>query len=96
MKLCFLSGSGFSAGFVSTSKSRYLEINNLVSNNLNRNIRKYRNYPERTNSDIFLNDYLPVTSSVGDPDFLGLPDPDPLARGMDPNPAPAPDPSLFS
>jgi hypothetical protein len=26
--------------------------------------------------------------------FLGLPDPDPLVRGMDPDPAP--DPSLFS
>ncbi len=28
--------------------------------------------------------------------FLGLPDPDPLVRGMDPDPAPDPDPSLFS
>jgi hypothetical protein len=25
--------------------------------------------------------------------FLGLPDPDPLVRGMDPDPAPDPDPS---
>jgi hypothetical protein len=28
--------------------------------------------------------------------FLGLPDPDPLVRGMDPDLAPNPDPSLFS
>jgi hypothetical protein len=28
--------------------------------------------------------------------FLGLPDPDPLVKGIDPDPAPAPDPSLFS
>jgi hypothetical protein len=31
-------------------------------------------------------------SSVADPRFLGLPDPDPLVRGMDPDPDPAPDP----
>jgi hypothetical protein len=28
--------------------------------------------------------------------FLGLPDPEPIVRYMDPYPAPAPDPSLFS
>jgi hypothetical protein len=28
--------------------------------------------------------------------FFGLPDPDPLVRGTDPNPDSAPDPSLFS
>ncbi len=27
--------------------------------------------------------------------FLGLPDPDPLVRGMDPAPAPEPDPSII-
>jgi hypothetical protein len=27
--------------------------------------------------------------------FLGLSDPDPLVRGMDPDPAPDPDPSVF-
>ncbi len=27
--------------------------------------------------------------------FLGLPDPDPLVRGMDPDPAPDPDPSII-
>ena len=31
-------------------------------------------------------------SSVADPRFLGLPDPDPLVRGMDPDPVPALDP----
>jgi len=36
---------------------------------------------------------IPV-SSVGDPDVLGLPDPESIVRGM--NPAPALDPSHFS
>jgi hypothetical protein len=32
---------------------------------------------------------IPV-SSVGDPDVLGLPDPDQLVRGTDPDPTPDP------
>jgi hypothetical protein len=40
--------------------------------------------------------YFMILSSVGDPDphVLGLPDLDPLVRGMDPDPDP--DSSLFS
>ncbi len=57
VKLCFLSGSGFSAGFVSTSKSRYLQINNL-----NRNSRMYRNYIK-----------YKFGHRVGDPDVFGPP-----------------------
>jgi hypothetical protein len=30
-----------------------------------------------------------------DPRFFGLPDPDPLVRGMDPDPALDPDPSII-
>jgi hypothetical protein len=43
-----------------------------------------------------------ASTSVADPDpldhtFLGLPDPDPLVRGMDPDPDPSldPDPSII-
>ncbi len=42
--------------------------------------------------EIGLGSLVPLRSSVGDPDVLGLLDPDSLVRGMDSDPAP----SLFS
>jgi hypothetical protein len=45
--------------------------------------------------------FLHLFVSVPDPDppdlhVLGLQDPDPLVRGIDPDPAPAPDPSIIA
>ncbi len=34
-------------------------------------------------------------NSVADPHVFGLPDPDPLVKGMDPDPDRAPDPSII-